>query len=40
MRDVNTLEKASQFPSIVGVLKCAMGFALLFFFTTSYIYFY
>ena len=40
IRDVNTLEKASQFPSIVGLLKCAVGFALFFFFFTFYIYLY
>lgn len=41
IRVVNAPEKASQFPSIVGGLKCAAGFALFgffFFFTTSYIY--
>lgn len=39
--DVNNLGKASQFPSIVRVLKCAVLWAwFFFFFLTSYIYLY
>lgn len=30
--DAGSLKKASQFPSIVRVFKCAVGFAILFFF--------